>query len=93
MAKRKTKTLGFYKWEVIFRIEVASDICRKIFHLLEDALFKEFNTAAVLTRAYANENCAHFRIKVDPGDQEKLIKLISKFCREQKLVLLQDANQ
>jgi len=93
MAKRKRKVLKFYQWEIIFRIEVASDGCQKIYRNLEDALFCEFNTNAVLKKTYANEDCVHFSITVGPGDQEKLINLISKFCRKQRLILFKDAKK
>ncbi len=89
MAKRKRKVLRFYQWEIIFGIEVASDGCQEIYRHLEDALFCEFNTSAVLKRTYADEDRAHFSITIGPGNQEKLQNLILKFCQEQKLSLLQ----
>jgi hypothetical protein len=93
MAKRKSETLRFYPWEVVYGVEVTSKTCQKIYRFLEDALFSEFNTAAVLSRAYADENCARFRVTIDPKDQEKLKKLILKFCQKQRLVLRQDDKQ
>jgi len=93
MTKRKSKTLRFYPSELTCTIEVASDACQEIYRLLDSTLFEEFKTSAILTRGYASEHCAHFKVKVGPGDQEKLKNLISKFCREQKLVLLQGAKQ
>ncbi len=93
MANRRSRMLRFYEWEVIFGIEVSSDIYRKIFRLLEDALFSEFKTNAVIMVAYADENKARLRIKVDPGNQSKLINLITMFCREQKLLSRQGDKQ
>jgi hypothetical protein len=90
MVKRKLRVLGFYKWEIIFRIEVASNDCQKIYQHLGDTLFKEFKTSAVLSPAYADEKCAHFRLKTDPKDQKKIKNLLLKFCREQNLVFCED---
>jgi len=92
MSKGKSKSVRFYPSELTCVIVVDSDASLKIYRLLEDALFEEFNTTAVLSRTHADEDWVHFSVKVALKDQEKLQNLILKFCQEQRLSLLQSTE-